>query len=153
MDEEQLESFKKLVDIMCSPPVLALPQLGLHYSVDTDASVHVLGGDLFQTHNNEERQEQKPLGYWSRTLTAPERNYSATERECLVVVWALQILRPYLLYESFTVYTGHHSLRWLMMVNDPSVDSKDGDWPSQSSTLKYPIKMERITITGMRSHF
>ena len=65
LDEEQLESFKKFVDIMCSPPVLALPQLGLHYSVDTDASDHGLGAALFQTHKNEEGEERKLLGNWS----------------------------------------------------------------------------------------
>ena len=69
------------MDIMCSPPVLALPQLGLHYSVDNDESDHGLGAALFQTHKTEEGEERKPLRYWSRTLTAPERNYKATERK------------------------------------------------------------------------
>ena len=67
LDEEQLESFKIFVDIMCSPPVLGLPQLGLHYSVDTDESEHGLGAALFQTHKTEEGDEGKPLGYWSRS--------------------------------------------------------------------------------------
>ena len=83
----------------------------MHYSVDTDASYHRLGSNLFETHKTEEGDVREPLCYWSRTITAPERNYSATEREFLGVVWALKILRPYLLYENFTVYTDHHSLR------------------------------------------
>ena len=111
LEEEELESFKNFVDIMCSLSVLAVHKLGMPYSVDIDASENGLGTALFQTHKTEEGEEGNPLGYWSRTLTAPERNYSATERECLGVVWALPILRPYLLYEKFMVYTDHHSLR------------------------------------------
>ena len=57
LDEEQLESFKNFVDIMCSPPLLVLPHLGLHYSVDTVASDHGLGATLFQTNKTEEGDE------------------------------------------------------------------------------------------------
>lgn len=55
-----------------------------------------------------------------RSLSDAEQNYSAPERECLAVVWALQTLRPYLLYERFTVSTYHHTLHWLLNVSEPS---------------------------------
>ncbi len=117
LDEEQVESFRQLVDAVCSPPVLALPVSGLPYSVDCDASAYQIGCALFQTHPNGER---KPIGYWSRSLIPAEKNYSASERECLAVLWALKTLRPYLMYERFMVYTDHAALRWLLSIQEPS---------------------------------
>ena len=72
---------------------------------------------MFQTHSDGER---KPIGFWSRSLLPAECNYSASERECLAVVWALKTLRPYLMYEKFVVYTDHAALHWLLTIDDPS---------------------------------
>ena len=117
LDATQLDSFNKLIERVCSPPVLALPKAGLPYSVDCDASDYGIGCALFQTHPDGER---KPIGFWSRSLLPAEVNYSASERECLAVVWALKTLRPYLMYEKFVVYTDHAALHWLLTIDDPS---------------------------------
>ena len=114
---EQEEAFRKLIEAVTSPPILALPQPDLPYTVDTDASDYQVGATLFQTHPNGKR---KPIGYWSRTLKAAEKNYSTPEKECLAVVWALTTLRPYLQGVRFTVYSDQASLRWLMTIAEPS---------------------------------
>lgn len=51
-----------------------------------------------------------PPGLWTKTnqllvlnTTHSNLKYSATERECLTVFWALYILRQYLMFENFTV--------------------------------------------------
>ena len=87
--DEQVQAFRTLIDAVISPRVLALPVSGLPYSVDTDASDYGIGCALFQTHTDGER---KPIGFWSRSLTDAERNYSAPERECLGVVRSLKTL-------------------------------------------------------------
>lgn len=96
LDKEQTESFRQFIDRICSP-VLALPQPNLPYSLDTDASAYGPGCTLFQTHLDGTR---KPIGFWSRSLRNAELKYSAPERKCLGIVWALQTLRPYLIYET-----------------------------------------------------
>ena len=112
----EVEAFEGLKSAISNPPILALPKPGLPYSVDTDASDVQIGAALFQEHDN----VRKPIGFWSRTLHAAERNYSTSEKECLAVVWGITTLRPYLQMEQFTVHTDHSSLRWLMEINDPS---------------------------------
>jgi len=63
--------------------------------IDTDASSYQLGASLLQQQDEESPNVWTPIGYWSKSLNDAERNYSATERECYSVVWAITILRPY----------------------------------------------------------
>ena len=114
---EHEESFRTLIDTICSPPILQLPRANVGFSVDTDSSDYQVGCALFQETGEDGR---KPIGFWSRTLQGTERSYSASEKECLAVVWALQTLRPYLAFERFTVYTDHNALRWLFNIAEPS---------------------------------
>eukprot|EP00741_Cyanophora_paradoxa_P005406 tig00000881_g5242.t1 len=65
-----------------------------------------------------------------RTLLPAEMNYSATELECLAVVWAIKYWRHYLLGgPQFLVRTDHHALQWLKSL-DPTTGSR-GLWRSQ----------------------
>ena len=107
--EKESEAFQSLIDVILSPPVLALPKPGYSYSVDTDASQYQVGAALFQTYPDGER---KPIGFFSRSLRDAEKNYPVSEKECLAVVWALTTLRPYLQGEQFVVNTDHALLRW-----------------------------------------
>ena len=48
-----------------------------------------------------------------------QQNYTITEKEFLVIVFALEIFRPYLLGSKTTVFTDHFALRHLMMKKEP----------------------------------
>ena len=50
-----------------------------------------------------------PIGFWSGTLSLPERNYSVGEKECLDVVWAMKLLRLYLDRTHFDLYKDHQA--------------------------------------------
>lgn len=97
--------------------MLALPIQYIPYSVDCDESAYQIGCVLFQTHPDVERE---PIDFWSPSLNATEKNYSASEREYLAVVWSLKTLRPYLLNEKFIVHIDHAELQWLLTMSDPS---------------------------------
>ncbi|CDF39628.1 Ribonuclease H (fragment) [Chondrus crispus] len=114
----QLQAFESLKAAMISPPILALPRYGRPYLLDTDASAYQLGCTLLQEHD--EPNDWPPVGYWSYSLSDSERNYSATERECFAVVWAVRTLRPYIEGTKFTVRTDHDALRWLMSLTESS---------------------------------
>nr|XP_012234646.1 PREDICTED: uncharacterized protein K02A2.6-like [Linepithema humile] len=73
-------------------PVLACPDFAKPFVLQTDASTQGLGAVLTQNH---EKGEQV-IAYASRTLNPAEKNYSATELECLAVVWGIRKMRDYL---------------------------------------------------------
>ena len=50
----------------------------------TDACDRQLGAVLLQAQAN---GTNKPIGFFSRSFTAAEKNYDTTERECLAVLW------------------------------------------------------------------
>lgn len=61
---------------------------------------------------------EKPIYFYSAKLSAAEKNYSVTERECLSVIKAVKKFRPYIEGYKFTIITDHHSLKWLMTTKD-----------------------------------
>ena len=75
---------------------------------------------MLQQQDPSNPKEWVPVGYWSKTLNSAEQNYSATERECYSVVWAITTLRPYIEGQKFFVRTDHDALRWLLTFSDPS---------------------------------
>ena len=94
-----------------SPPVLAFPTLDRLYTVETDANADQLGCILLQ---EQEDKSLRPVGYFSKTLTPAERNYDTTERECLAIIWAVVLLRPYLDGTDLILRTDHDSLKWFL---------------------------------------
>ena len=63
--------------------------------------------------------EEQVIMYSSRTLTKAERKYSATRKEMLALVWAIQNFRPYLVGKDFKIRTDHNALRWLFNFKEP----------------------------------
>ena len=64
--------------------------------------------------------QERVLEFASRTLSPTDRNYSATQRECLAVIWAIKKFRPYIEGYHFLVVTDHSSLRWLHSLHSPT---------------------------------
>lgn len=108
-------AFQQLKECLVSAPLLVCPDFKRTFYVQTDASAYGLGAVLTQQFDDGE----KVICYLSRSLTAAERKHSATERECLAVIWAIENLRPYLEGYHFKVITDCHSLLWLHNLKDP----------------------------------
>ena len=94
-----------------TPHKLALPRRSGHITVQTEACDRQLDTVLLQAQAD---GTNKPIGFLSRSLTAAERNYETTERECLAVVWAHLLLRPYIELQRFTVVSDYEALKWLL---------------------------------------
>ena len=111
------EAFETLRHHLLSSPILTHPDFTREFFVYTDASAYGVGAILKQIDDN---GKERVIAYASRVLSKPECNYSATERECLAVVFATQKFRPYLYGTKFTVVTDHCSLCWLQKVKNPN---------------------------------
>ena len=72
------QAFANLKACLSTAPILTYPDFSQPFVVETDASDFGLGAIL--------TQQGKIIEYASRVLTAAEKNYSATEKECLGVV-------------------------------------------------------------------
>jgi transposase InsO family protein len=108
-------AFRQVKDCLINAPVLQCPDFSRTFVLQTDASAFGVGAVLTQNFDDGERV----ICYLSRSLTATERKYSTTERECLAVIWAVEKLRHYLEGFHFKVITDHHSLLWLHRLKDP----------------------------------
>ena len=72
---------------MASAEVLAHYDPSLPIKLDCDASAVGLGAVLSHTFPD---GTERPIAYASRTLSAPERNYSQIEKEGLALVWGVK---------------------------------------------------------------
>ncbi|KAL6416826.1 hypothetical protein ACFW04_013132 [Cataglyphis niger] len=100
---EETTAFRELKKTLVSAPVLACPDFARRFVLQTDASASGLGAVLTQNFEEGERV----IAYASRTLNSAEKNYSATELECLAVVWGIRRMKGYLEGYPFTVITDH----------------------------------------------
>lgn len=97
-------AFQELKAKLVSAPVLAYPQFSQNSSqnaspivLQTDVSNIGLGAVLEQGGN--------VIAYASRSLNKAERQYSATQKECLAAVHAMKQFRHYLLGRPFKLVT------------------------------------------------
>lgn len=110
-------AFEELREALITPPILAHPDMEKPFIVSTDASSFATGGVLKQLGDD---GLIHVIAYTSRNMNSAQRNYSATERECLAVIHAVDKFRPYLYGNKFTIVTDHCALCWLMTVKNPN---------------------------------
>jgi len=71
-------------------------------------------------------------------LNGAEKNYSATELECLAVVWGIRHLRGYLEGYTFTVVNDHQALRWLQKMDSPT--GRLGRWALELQQYTFNVQ-------------
>jgi hypothetical protein len=117
--KEHQDSFEDLRGALCKNPVLRMPDFNRRFQLTCDGSMTGLASCLSQEF---EDGLSHPIGYASRTLQPAEANYSATEVECLAVVWSVtQQFRFYLYGREFDLITDHSALRFCLTNSQSSV--------------------------------
>ena len=107
-------SFDKLKLDLTSAPVLAYPDYGKPFLLETDASLKGLGAVLSQEDNN---GNMHVISYASHTLKPYEKsmqNYSSAKLELLALKWSVcEKFRDYLIGSKFTVLTDNNPLTYV----------------------------------------
>ena len=104
------QDFQRLKQLLCSAPILAYPDFGKEFFLQTDASDYGVGAVLSQL---DDLRNEKVIAYASKALSPREQKYSTTEKEALAVVFGTAHFRVYLLGRHFKLITDHNALRWL----------------------------------------
>ncbi|KAG0430880.1 Retrovirus-related Pol polyprotein from transposon [Dictyocoela muelleri] len=93
---------KKVLQEIKKKTLLVHPDINDEFILECDASNNTIGFALKQNGN--------PIGFFSKTLSKSERNYSITEKEMLSIFKSLNNFKRLLLGARVIVYTDHNNL-------------------------------------------
>lgn len=136
--EQHQEVLCKLINYLLHPPILGYPDFEKSFVLHCDASQQGLGAVLYQ------RQQGKlvVIGYGSRTLTPPEKNYHlhSGKLEFLALKWAIcERFREYLYYApSFVVYTDNNPLTYVL--SSAKLNATTHRWVAELADFEFTIK-------------
>ena len=104
------KAYSKLIELLCSSPILQSPDFSRPFILQTDVSDRGVGAVLSQ---QGEDGVEHPVSYYSWKLLPREQRYSTVEKELLAIKLATNAFKVYLLGQKFTIVTDHRSLEWL----------------------------------------
>jgi transposase InsO family protein len=103
LNDLQIQSFSALKNAILKAPILKLANFELPFAIATDASATGIAAVLFQDTN----EGRNYISFEARSLSPSEKNYSATKRELLAIVFALKRFHYYIYLSKFTLYSDH----------------------------------------------
>ncbi|GFS71493.1 retrovirus-related Pol polyprotein from transposon 17.6 [Trichonephila clavipes] len=130
---EAQDSFNKVKQALTEAPVLQLSNFQEQFNLCTDASGVGIGAMLNQNH--------RPIAFASRIPNKAERNYTVTESECLVMIWALNKFKTYFGKLPVKIITGHAALT--KFTNGKNLSSRMIRWALKLS--EFNIEWEHRT--------
>ncbi|CAM6094694.1 unnamed protein product [Calypogeia fissa] len=131
---DRVQAFETLKEALTQAPVLITPLWGNDFHVYVDGSGFCIGVVLSQL---DEDGRDHPIYFASRQMSAPEKNYSGTDREALGVIYACKKFRHYLLGYKVIFHTDHNSLKY--MVNKPDLTGRIARWMLLLQEFNYEV--------------
>lgn len=110
------QAFDNLKRALVTPPILAYPNPGAPFILDTDASDKAVGAVLSQEQDSKERV----IAYMSNTMNKHEQSYCITRKELLAVVTALKKFHCYLYGQEITLRTDNAAVSWMKNLKNPT---------------------------------
>lgn len=126
LDDQALNAFKCLKDMLISSDILIFPNFEKPFILTTDASNYAIGAVLSQGEIGKER----PITFISRSLNETEEGYSTIEKEMLAIIWSLDKLRTYLYgAKNIKIFTDHQPLTFAL--SNRNTNAKLKRWKSR----------------------
>lgn len=100
--EKELKAFNAIKAIVAREVLLSYPDPNHPFEIFTDASEYQLGGVI--------KQHDKPIAFYSRKLTEPQRKYSVPEKELLSILEILEHYRDLLWGNEIIIHCDHKNL-------------------------------------------
>jgi len=135
--EEQHNAFETLKEKLISAPILMRPNYDQRFTLYTDGSYDGLGAILAQ---KDDQNREGIVSFASRTLSKPEKNYAATELECLAMVWGCEQFYQYIWGREFDIITDHQALVWLMNKNKQCTNRRIARWIVTMENLNFQVQ-------------
>lgn len=115
-DEECEKAFERLKRELINHVTLKIPDFSLPFYITTDASSIACGATLSQGDSPKDR----PIVFFSRTLTTTQQRCSTIQKELLAIMMALEAFQPYIYGRKFTIITDHEPLKYLFSLKNPN---------------------------------
>ena len=141
-DEKAEQAFGELKQALKSSAVLALPDFTKPFFLDTDASGVGVGAVLEQEIDG----VRKPIGYFSKHLSAAQRRYSALERELLAIVLAIEHFHHLVFGHELTVFSDHQPLSWV--AGAKKLNSRIARWLIRLNVYQFRIVYRKGKLNG-----
>ncbi|KAG7559073.1 Aspartic peptidase domain superfamily [Arabidopsis thaliana x Arabidopsis arenosa] len=132
-DHKCEEAFKQLKDYLSTPPILAKSEQGETLYLYIAVSGSAVSGVLIR----EDRGEQHPIFYVSKTLDGAELRYPTLEKLAYAVVISARKLRPYFQSHAIEVLT-NQPLRTVL--HSPSQSGRIAKWAVELSEYDITYK-------------
>ncbi|UYV74954.1 K02A2.6-like, partial [Cordylochernes scorpioides] len=140
--------FAKCKALLTNESVLAHYDATRELVLACDASSYGLGVVL--SHRND-RKEETPIAFASRTLTEAERRYSQLEKEALSIIFGCEKFRQYLLGREFVLITDNRPLMHIFSPQKPipiCAASRIKRWSLKLSAFKYTVEFLKTDDNG-----
>ncbi|GJR57032.1 reverse transcriptase domain-containing protein [Tanacetum coccineum] len=142
-DDECQKAFESLKEKLTCAPVIVSPNWNLPFELICDASDFVVGAVLGQKDGKNFHQ----IYFASKTLNSAQQKYTVTEKELMVVVFAFDKFRSYLILSKTIGHTNLSALmhlfkkqdvkprliRWILLLQEFNIEIKDRKgfyWPT-----------------------
>ncbi|GJV55400.1 reverse transcriptase domain-containing protein [Tanacetum coccineum] len=134
-DDECQKAFELLKEKLTCAPVIVSLNWNLPFKLMCDASNFAVGAVLGQ----KDGKNFHPIYFASKTLNPAQQKFTVTEKELMVVVFAFDKFRSYLILSKTIVHTDHSALkhlfkkqdvkpriiRWILLLQEFNIGIKD----------------------------
>lgn len=131
--KEANNAFRIVKERLITAPILANPDFQQEFTIQTDASDRAVAGVLTQIQDGSE----KVISFVSQKLNSAQQNYSATEKEALAVLMAVEKFRGYVEGSHFKLVTDASALQYI----------RNNKWRPSSRLSRWSLDLQHLDMT------